>query len=52
MAKSNHDENTQEIANAILKKYQPKNVEEMQDALKEIFSPMFEAMLQVRWIII
>lgn len=46
MAKSNHDENTQEIANAILKKYQPKNVEEMQDALKEIFSPMFEAMLQ------
>ena len=46
MAKSKHDENTQEIANAILKKYQPKNVEEMQDALKEIFSPMFEAMLQ------
>ena len=34
------------IAKAIIDEYQPKNAEEMQDALKEIFGPMFEAMLQ------
>ena len=27
--------------------YQPQSTEEMQDALKDIFGPMFEAMLQV-----
>jgi len=35
-----------EIAQRILEEYQPKNKEEMEDALKEIFGPMFEAMLQ------
>ena len=34
------------IAKAILEQYQPSSVEEMQDALKDIFGPMFEAMLQ------
>lgn len=34
------------IARAIINEYQPKNAEEMQDALKDIFGPMFEAILQ------
>lgn len=34
------------IARAILNEYQPNNVEDMQEALKDIFGPMFEAMLQ------
>jgi transposase-like protein len=34
------------IAQAIIDQYQPTNAEEMQDALKDIFGPMFEAMLQ------
>ena len=34
------------IAQAIVEQYQPKNVQEMQDAIKDIFGPMFEAMLQ------
>lgn len=29
-----------------MEEYQPKNTEDMQDALKDIFGPMFEAMLQ------
>ncbi len=35
-----------EIARAILETYQPETVEEMQEALRDIFGPMFEAMLQ------
>lgn len=34
------------LVEAILKEYQPESVAEMQDALKDIFAPMFEAMLQ------
>lgn len=34
------------IANAIINEYQPSNIEDMQTALKNIFGPMFEAMLQ------
>lgn len=34
------------IAKAIIDEYQPTNAEEMQDALKDIFGPMFEAILQ------
>lgn len=34
------------IAKMILEQYKPENKEEMQDALKDIFGPMFEAMLQ------
>lgn len=35
-----------EIAKAILEAYQPETPQEMQEAIKEIFGPMFEAMLQ------
>ena len=31
------------IAKAIIDEYQPTNAEEMQNALKDIFGPMFEA---------
>ena len=31
------------IAQAIIDQYQPKNAQEMQDAIKDIFGPMFEA---------
>lgn len=34
------------IAQAIINEYNPKNAEDMQDALKDVFGPMFEAMLQ------
>ncbi len=34
------------IAKAILEEYQPKTNEDMQNAIKDIFGPMFEAMLQ------
>ncbi len=34
------------IAQAIINEYQPQNAEEMQDALKDIFGSMSEAMLQ------
>jgi len=33
------------IAKAIIDEYQPTNAGEMQDALKNIFGPVFEAML-------
>ena len=35
-----------QLAQAIIDQYQPQSVEDMQDALKDIFGPMFEAMLQ------
>ncbi len=34
------------IAQAIIEQYQPASAEDMQDALRDIFGPMFEAMLQ------
>lgn len=34
------------IAEAIIKEYQPSTAKDMQEALKDIFGPMFEAMLQ------
>ena len=34
------------IARAILEQYQPQSREDMQEAIKDIFGPMFEAMLQ------
>lgn len=36
----------EQLARAIIEQYQPKSVADMQDALKDIFGPMFEAMLQ------
>ena len=35
-----------QLAQAIIDQYHPQSVEDMQDALKDIFGPMFEAMLQ------
>ena len=34
------------IVQAIMEEYQPKTAEDMQEAIKDIFGPMFEAMLQ------
>lgn len=44
--KNKRSEASRAIAQAIIDQYRPSNVEEMQDALKDIFGPMFEAMLQ------
>lgn len=44
--KNKRSEASRAIAQAIIDQYQPTNPEEMQDALKDIFGPMFEAMLQ------
>ena len=44
--KNRRSEASMAIAKAIMDQYQPKNVEEMQAAIKDIFGPMFESMLQ------
>lgn len=44
--KSKHSEAGRAIAQAIIEQYKPSSTEDMQDALKDIFGPMFEAMLQ------
>ena len=46
MAKIKRDLKTVAIANAILEQYQPETKEDIQDALKDIFGPIFESMLQ------
>ena len=46
MAKSKREEKSVELANQIPENYQPKTVEDMQNALKDLFGPMFEAMLK------
>lgn len=40
------NEKKNELVNAILEAYQPETAEDIQNALKDIFGPMFEAMLQ------
>ena len=44
--KSKNNPPKNDLANEILQRYQPKNVDEMQNALKDIFGSMFENMLQ------
>lgn len=44
--KNKRNETSKAIAEAIMEQYQPTNAKEIQDALKDIFGPMFEAMLQ------
>jgi len=44
--KSKNNPTKNDLANEILQRYQPQNVDEMQDALKDIFGSMFENMLQ------
>ena len=46
MAKIERNPAAVEIANKILEEYKCGNVEDMQDALKEIFGPMFEGLLK------
>ncbi|MFS0753065.1 IS256 family transposase [Oceanobacillus sp. 1P07AA] len=46
MAKPKKNPNSEELANKIIEKYQPESVEDMQNALKDIFGPMFESMLK------
>lgn len=45
-ARKKRDEKSTAIAQAILEAYKPTNREEMQEAMKDIFGPMFEAILQ------
>ena len=44
--KNKRSEASKAIAQAIIEQYQPQSAEDMQDALKDIFGPMFESMLQ------
>ena len=44
--KNKRNEAGRAIAQAIVDQYKPTNVEEMQDAIRDIFGPVFEAMLQ------
>lgn len=46
MTRKNRDKKSVALAQSIIDNYQPKSVEDMQNALKDIFGPMFEAMLQ------
>ena len=46
MARKKQNTRGARIAKAILEEYQPRTKEEMQDAVKDVFGPMFEAMLQ------
>lgn len=46
MARKKHDPKSVELANRIISEYAPETVEDMEDALKDVFGPMFEAMLQ------
>jgi putative transposase len=46
MARKNNDAPQNKIVNEILEQYNPTTVEDMQNALKDIFGPMFEAMLK------
>lgn len=44
--KKKRDPKTVAIAQAILEQYNPQSAEDVNNALKDIFGPMFEAMLQ------
>lgn len=46
MAKKKESTPGANLAKQIIEQYNPKSVADMQDALKDIFGPMFEAMLQ------
>lgn len=46
MTRKKRDKKSVELAQSIIDIYQPESVEDMQNALKDIFGPMFEAMLQ------
>lgn len=46
MTRKKRDKKSVELAQSIIDTYQPESVEDMRNALKDIFGPMFEAMLQ------
>ena len=46
LARIKRDPKTVALANAIVEQYKPETKEDVQDALKDIFGPIFEAMLQ------
>lgn len=46
MVRKKRDTKSLKLAQSIFEAYQPETVEDMQEALKDIFGPMFEAMLQ------
>lgn len=46
MARIKRNPQVESLAQQIIAQYKPQNVEDMEDALKDIFGPMFEAMLQ------
>ena len=46
MARKKRDPKSVELANKIIAEYSPESVEDMENALKDVFGPMFEAMLQ------
>ena len=46
MTKKKESTPRENLAKQIIEQYNPKSVADMQNALKDIFSPMFEAMLQ------
>lgn len=46
MTRRKRDPKKEALVKEILDQYQPESVGEMQNALKDIFGPMFEAMLQ------
>ena len=46
MAKKKESTPGENLAKQIIEQYHPKSVADMQDALKDIFGPMFDAMLQ------
>jgi len=46
LAREKRSKEQQELARQILEAYNPKDVGEVQDALKDIFGPLFESMLQ------
>lgn len=44
MRRKNNNKN--ELVNAIIEEYKPETAKDVQDALKDIFGPLFESMLQ------
>ena len=52
MAKKKEPTNGELMAKEIIAKYKPKTVEDMQNALKDIFGPMSKQCSTAKWIII
>ncbi|MGG5369320.1 transposase [Enterococcus sp. AZ196] len=46
MARKKRNPDAEKLAETILNAYQPESVEDMQEALKDVFGPLFEKMLQ------